>query len=174
MVIVIGSFYIQCVFVCVSPWESLRVHPLPLILYSLFQPPSQWNKTQPSSKSHSRTNSSQTTTYCKCPPLSSTILQGSSASHLQNATVPFNTICRGQQHRSNTLSTVSHILNPLEPVRLPIAVFVYPDVWVCVSVCRPLRCLVKCHSSSALITEAGRGRCWNKTVHFYLSIWCYF
>ena len=182
-------FVLVCLHFCVCKPMRECASPtlLPLIIHSRFQPPSHWNKTQSSSKSHSRTNVSQTATYCKCHPPPPT--------QYSKASVP--TICRmliralchliplaGTSGIRATLATVSYILNPLEPVGLLNTAFVYPSVCVCVCVCEhmlvcwPLRCLVKYHSDFALITEACRAflkqkRMWEQ-VHSYFGISCYF
>lgn len=127
--------------VCLQKCESMKglwVHPLPLLIYTLFQPPCQL-----SSKSHSRTNSSQTTTNCNCV---------TTTTHPPLQYFMANTISRGQQYLSNTCHCILHsVLNPLNPpAGLLNTVFIYPDVLLCAG----LRCLVKCHSFSALITEA--------------------
>lgn len=133
-------FVLVCLHFCVCKPMRECASPtlLPLIIHSRFQPPSHWNKTQSSSKSHSRTNVSQTATYCKCHPPPPT--------QYSKASVP--TICRmliralchliplaGTSGIRATLATVSYILNPLEPVGLLNTAFVYPSVCVCVSIC---------------------------------------
>lgn len=135
------SVSLLCVCRSLSPWkvcESTLYVATPT--YALFQPLS-----QPSSKSHSTTSSSQTNTNCefhhhRSP--SSAVIHGSSAS----------TISRAQQHQSNICHCILHtVLNPLDPAAgLLNTVFICPDVLAC----SDPRCLVKCYSFSALITKA--------------------
>ena len=127
------DIYMLFVFVCLhfcvfKPMrECASPTLLPLIICSLFQPPSHWNKTQSSSKSHSRTNVSQTATYCKCHPPPPT--QYSKASVPAICRMLIRVLCHlitltGTSSIGATLATVSHILNPLEPVGVLNAVFV--------------------------------------------------